>query len=46
MKITQEVRDFASSQGLSETDALQKGMQVKAIEFVKTGGEIYKNLRS
>ena len=42
MKITQEVRDFASSQGLSETDALQKGMQVKAIEFVKTGGEIYK----
>ena len=42
MKITQEVRDFASSQGLSETEALQKGMQVKAIEFVKTGAEIYK----
>ncbi|WMW80188.1 phosphomethylpyrimidine synthase ThiC [Undibacterium cyanobacteriorum] len=42
MKITQEVRDFASSQGLSESDALQKGMEVKAVEFMKTGAEIYK----
>ena len=42
MKITQEVRDYAAAQGLSEIDALKKGMETKAIEFVKSGAEIYK----
>ncbi|MBC3881681.1 phosphomethylpyrimidine synthase ThiC [Undibacterium sp. LX40W] len=42
MKITQEVRDYAANHGISEIDALKKGMEVKAIEFVKTGAEIYK----
>ncbi|MDR5811362.1 phosphomethylpyrimidine synthase ThiC [Caballeronia sp. LZ019] len=41
MKITQDVRDFAAKQGVSETDALTHGMQTKAIEFVKKGAEIY-----
>ncbi|MCZ6480033.1 MAG: phosphomethylpyrimidine synthase ThiC [candidate division NC10 bacterium] len=41
MKITQEVRDYAASQGVSESEALEKGMQEKAAEFVKSGGEIY-----
>ncbi|MDR5812903.1 MULTISPECIES: phosphomethylpyrimidine synthase ThiC [unclassified Caballeronia] len=41
MKITQDVRDFAAKQGLSEQDALAKGMETKAIEFVKKGSEIY-----
>ncbi|WP_250492123.1 phosphomethylpyrimidine synthase ThiC [Caballeronia sp. GAWG1-1] len=41
MKITQDVRDFAAKQGVSESDALAKGMQTKAIEFVKKGAEIY-----
>lgn len=41
MKITQDVREFAAQQGVSETEALQKGMEVKAVEFVKTGAEIY-----
>ncbi|SAK95139.1 phosphomethylpyrimidine synthase ThiC [Caballeronia ptereochthonis] len=41
MKITQDVRDFAAKQGLSETEALSKGMETKAIEFVKKGAEIY-----
>ena len=41
MKITQDVRDYAASQGLSESEALEKGMQDKAAEFVKSGGEIY-----
>ncbi|MGH8599532.1 MAG: phosphomethylpyrimidine synthase ThiC [Burkholderiales bacterium] len=41
MKITQDVRDYAASQGVSEADALQKGMQEKAVEFVKKGAEIY-----
>ena len=41
MKITQDVRDYAASQGVSEKDALQKGMQEKSIEFVKKGAEVY-----
>ncbi len=42
MKITQDVRDFAASQGVSEEEALQKGMEVKAVEFVKSGAELYR----
>ena len=41
MKITQDVRDYAASQGVAEQEALQKGMQEKAVEFVKKGAEIY-----
>ncbi|MCA1324374.1 phosphomethylpyrimidine synthase ThiC [Herbaspirillum sp. alder98] len=41
MKITQEVREYAEKQGISEIDALKQGMQVKAVEFVKMGAEIY-----
>jgi phosphomethylpyrimidine synthase len=42
MKITQDVRDFAATQGIAEADALQKGLEVKAVEFVKQGAEIYR----
>ncbi len=42
MKITQDVRDFAASQGVSEQEALQKGMEAKAVEFVKQGAEVYR----
>ncbi|GIZ52912.1 phosphomethylpyrimidine synthase ThiC [Noviherbaspirillum aridicola] len=41
MKITQDVRDYAASQGLSDEQALKRGMEVKAVEFVKNGAEIY-----
>jgi phosphomethylpyrimidine synthase len=41
MKITQDVREYAEKQGISEIDALKKGMEVKAVEFVKSGAEIY-----
>jgi len=41
MKITQDVRDYAAAQGVSEKDALQKGMQEKSVEFVKKGAEVY-----
>ncbi len=41
MKITQDVREFAARHGVSEQDALKKGMEVKAVEFVRQGGEIY-----
>jgi phosphomethylpyrimidine synthase len=42
MKITQEVRDYANAQGISEVQALKQGMEVKAVEFVKSGAEIYR----
>jgi phosphomethylpyrimidine synthase len=43
MKITQDVRDYAAKQGLSEQEALTKGMEVKSVEFVKQGAEVYHN---
>ena len=42
MKITQEVRDYANREGISEVAALKQGMEVKAVEFVKNGAEIYR----
>ena len=42
MKITQDVRDYAAGLGVSEQEALNKGMQQKSIEFVRQGAEIYK----
>ncbi|WP_373053603.1 phosphomethylpyrimidine synthase ThiC [Thioalkalivibrio sp.] len=44
MKITQDVRDYAAQQGLSEQEALEKGMQEKAAEFVQKGARIYREL--
>ncbi|MGA7816135.1 phosphomethylpyrimidine synthase ThiC [Caballeronia sp.] len=41
MKITQDVREYAAKQGVSDAEALQRGMETKAIEFVKKGSEIY-----
>jgi phosphomethylpyrimidine synthase len=41
MKITQDVRDYAAREGFSEIEALRKGMEVKAVEFVRNGAEIY-----
>ncbi len=44
MKITQDVSDYAATQGVSEQEALEKGMQEKAIEFVKKGSEVYQKV--
>ncbi len=44
MKITQDVRDYADKLGVDEKEALQKGMQEKAIEFVKKGSEVYQKV--
>ena len=41
MKITQDIRDYAKEQGLSEMDAVQKGLDSKAREFAEKGKEIY-----
>jgi phosphomethylpyrimidine synthase len=44
MKITQDVRDYADKLGVDEKEALAKGMQEKAIEFVKKGSEVYQKV--
>ncbi|GHU21508.1 phosphomethylpyrimidine synthase [Betaproteobacteria bacterium] len=44
MKITQEVRDLAAAQGVPENEARQKGLETKAVEFVKGGAEIYRKV--
>ncbi len=41
MKITEDVRKFAAEQGISEDEALKKGMEEKSKEFVQKGAEVY-----
>ncbi len=42
MKITQDVRDYAAKQGISDIKvALEEGMAAKSAEFKKTGSQIY-----
>jgi phosphomethylpyrimidine synthase len=41
MKITQEVRDYAAQQGMSEEVVLEEGLRAKAQEFKERGAEIY-----
>jgi phosphomethylpyrimidine synthase len=42
MKITQDVREYAAKLGIANEQALESGMQAKAVEFVKMGAEIYR----
>ena len=42
MQITQEVRDYAARTGTSgESEALRRGMEEKAVEFRRRGGQVY-----
>jgi len=41
MKITQEVREFASAQGVGDGDAIARGMAAKSAEFKSVGGALY-----
>jgi phosphomethylpyrimidine synthase len=41
MKITEDVRRYAAEQGLSEEQAVQRGMEEKSRQFVETGAQIY-----
>ncbi|PCH65268.1 MAG: phosphomethylpyrimidine synthase ThiC [Bacteroidetes bacterium] len=41
MKITQDVREYAEKQGLSDDEAIKKGLEEKSKEFEEAGGEIY-----
>ncbi|MBO0841286.1 MAG: phosphomethylpyrimidine synthase ThiC, partial [Sciscionella sp.] len=41
MKITQDVRDYAATHGLSTVDAIDAGMDEKSNEFVEHGKHVY-----
>jgi phosphomethylpyrimidine synthase len=41
MKITQDVREYAATHGVSDAAALQVGMEEKSREFVESGAEVY-----
>jgi phosphomethylpyrimidine synthase len=44
MKISQDVRDYAKKKGVTDQEALQKGMEEKSIEFVKKGSKVYQKV--
>ena len=44
MRITQDVRNFAAEQGIQESEAIARGMETKAVEFVRSGAEIYRKV--
>jgi phosphomethylpyrimidine synthase len=41
MRITEDVRKYAAEQGISENEALEKGLKEKSAEFVEKGSEVY-----
>ena len=41
MKITEDVRKYAAEQGVGDEEALKKGMEEKAREFVEKGAQVY-----
>ncbi len=42
MQISQEVRDYAARHGYTPADAVERGLEEKAGEFIAAGGEIYR----
>jgi phosphomethylpyrimidine synthase len=45
MKITQDVREYAAKHGLTEQDAIEKGMQEKSAEFLAKGSALYQTIQ-
>ena len=41
MRISQDVREYAASHGVSDGDALEIGMKDKAVEFLSKGASLY-----
>lgn len=39
--ITEDVRKYAAEKGVSEQEALSRGMEKKSQEFVEAGAEVY-----
>ena len=41
MKITEDVRKYAAEHGLTDSEAIESGMQEKKQEFLESGAEVY-----
>ncbi len=41
MKISQELKEYASKAGVSEEEAIRKGMEEMSKEFIASGGKLY-----
>ncbi len=41
MNITEDVRQYAAAQGLTEKEALNRGLEEKSKEFVEKGADVY-----
>ena len=41
MKVTEEVRRYATEEDMSDDEALERGMEAKSKEFVEKGAEVY-----
>lgn len=44
MKVTQDVREYAATKGISEQQALNDGMEEMSREFVKQSAEVYQKM--
>jgi phosphomethylpyrimidine synthase len=42
MRITQDIREYAANHGVTDDAAIELGLKEKAVEFVETGGDIYR----
>jgi phosphomethylpyrimidine synthase len=43
MRITEDVRRYAAEQGVKEEEAIERGLEEKAVEFAKAG-EVYQKV--
>jgi phosphomethylpyrimidine synthase len=43
MRITQDLRDYAETHGITAAEAVEQGMNEKSVEFVATGAEVYRD---
>jgi phosphomethylpyrimidine synthase len=41
MRVTEDVRRYAAQQGVSEEEAVKRGLKEKAKEFVEKGSDVY-----
>jgi phosphomethylpyrimidine synthase len=41
MKITEDVRKYAAEHGLTDAEAMERGLEEKSREFIKQGAEVY-----
>ena len=41
MKIIEDASKYAAKQGVSDGEAIKKGMEAKSKEFVEKGAEVY-----